>query len=48
MLSHLSYTLLVTNHVAELARHSRSARLRRINYPDRERSPRILRHWTNR
>lgn len=41
-------TLLANNHLAELQRHAKSARLTRISYLDRERTPRILRHWTNR
>ena len=43
----LNLTLLANNHRAELERHTRSARLARSSYPDRERTPRVLRHWTN-
>lgn len=43
-----SATVLATNHLAELQRHAKSARLERTAYLDRERMPRILRHWTNR
>ncbi len=43
-----SATMLATNHLAELQRHAKSARLERAAYLDRERTPRILRHWTNR
>lgn len=48
MLPNLSFTLLANNHVAELQRHAKSARLAHVNYPDRERTPRLLRHWANR
>lgn len=47
MLPNLSFTL-ATNHVAELQRQAKSARLARSSYPDRERTPRVLKHWTNR
>lgn len=43
-----SATMLATNHLAELQRHAKSARLTRVAYLDRERMPRILRHWANR
>ena len=43
-----SATVLATNHLAELQRHAKSARLGRVAYLDRERMPRVLRHWTNR
>ena len=43
-----SATMLATNHLAELQRHAKSARLTRVAYLDRERMPRVLRHWTNR
>ena len=48
MLPNPSFTLLASDHIAELQRHAKSARLARVSYPDRERTPRILRHWTNR
>ncbi len=48
MLPNLSFTLLANNHLAELHRHAKSARLEQVGYPDRERTPRLLRHWTNR
>lgn len=43
-----SATMLAANHLAELQRHAKSARLVRTSYLDRERTPRVLRHWTNR
>jgi len=48
MLPNLSFTLLANNHVAELQRHAKSARLALVSYPDRERTPRIRSHWANR
>lgn len=48
MFSNLSFTLLANDHIAELQRHAKSARLAQVGYPDRERTPRVLRHWTNR
>ncbi len=48
MLPNLSFTLLANNHLAELQRHTKSARLAQVSYPDRERTPRVLKHWTNR
>ncbi|ADI15687.1 hypothetical protein [Truepera radiovictrix] len=48
MLSHTSFTLLASNHIAELQRHAKSQRLARTAYPDRERTPRVLWHWANR
>lgn len=48
MLPNLSFIMIAHDHAAELQRHAKSARLVRASYPDRERTPRILRHWTNR
>lgn len=48
MLPNLSFTLLANNHLAELQRHAKSARLAQINYPDRERTPRVRSYWANR
>lgn len=44
MLPHLmSYTVLATNHHAELARHARSARQERVSPPAAEPTPPLLR-----
>ena len=42
----LSATLLANNHLAELQRHTQSARVAHAGRLER-RTVRILRHWTN-
>ncbi len=41
-----SATLLANDHLAELQRHAKSARIARASQLER-RTVRILRHWTN-
>lgn len=45
---HFAFTQLGEAHVRELRRQANLSRPQHTAYPDKERQPRILRHWANR
>jgi len=48
MFHHFGFARLAQAHLNDLQRQSKAQRLERVAYPDRERRPRIQRHWANR
>ncbi len=47
-MSHFGYAQLAHEHLNDLRRDGKTQRLVKASYPDRERTPRILRYWANR
>ncbi|CAN5601919.1 hypothetical protein BH24DEI1_BH24DEI1_02100 [soil metagenome] len=45
---HDPFMRLAKDRVSDLQRNTKAQRLNQTRYPDRERQPRILFHWTNR
>lgn len=45
---HYAFTRMGEAHLRELRRQANLSRQLHVPYPDRERQPRITRHWANR
>ncbi len=47
-LHHVAFTHMGDAHLHELRRQANLSRTSQARYPDREKQPRITRHWANR